>query len=94
MKFDAKYPDKTNALKLNPDKLMGPHKEVVVTSEVMQSWRVFPCGACGALTGWRFSAPNADYPPSPACSEECVEALKANIELPSSDSLPLSEDTV
>lgn len=75
MKFDAKYPDKANAAKLFPDKLMGPHKEIVVSSEVTQSWRVYPCSACRTPTGWRYCT--SEYT-SPACSEECVAELKRN----------------
>jgi hypothetical protein len=86
VKFDAKYPDKASAQKLYPEKLMGPHKEVEVTSEVTQSWRVYPCSICGVPTGWRWGLPNADFPASPACSEECVAELKLNavdLDLPS-----------
>lgn len=96
MKFDAKYPDKTNAQKLNPEKLMGPHKEVEVTSEISQSWRIYPCARCGSLTGWRFSLPSDDFPAAPACSEECVEELKSArreaAEDPPPPKLELSED--
>jgi hypothetical protein len=89
MKFDEKYPDKTNAQKLNPEKLMGPHKEVEVTSEITQSWRIYPCLNCGSLTGWRFGFPSDSFPAAPACSEECVEALKGNRPAPEVD-LPLA----
>lgn len=92
MKFDEKYPDKTSAQKLNPDKLMGPHKEVEVTSEITQSWRVYPCSSCRAPTSWRYSTPTADYPASPACSEECVETLKANAAASVEEPPPSSED--
>jgi hypothetical protein len=89
MKFDAKYPDKTNAQKLFPEKLIGPHKEVEVTSEITQSWRVYPCGVCRSPTGWRFNAPKADHPATPACSEECVSAMKADA---TAEDPPPSED--
>lgn len=77
MKFDKKYPDKVNAQKLFPDKLMGPHKEIAVTALLTQSWRVYPCAVCRAPTGWRFTI---DDLPAAACSEECVDELKKNSE--------------
>ena len=83
MKFDTKYPDKTNAQKLYPEKLMGPHPSVEVTAEISQSWRIFPCCVCRTPTGWRYSAPNADYPSAPACSEECVAEMKQDRDVPS-----------
>lgn len=71
MKFDAKYPDKTNAQKLYPDKLLGPHPEIQVTLLISQSWRVYPCFVCHTLTGWRYELM------TPCCSDECADQMKA-----------------
>lgn len=71
MKFDKKYPDKTDPRKLWPDKLMGPHREISVTLLITQTWRIYACHVCDALTGWR-------YETTPCCSEECCDQMKAD----------------
>jgi hypothetical protein len=81
MKFDLKYPDKANAQKVYPDKLMGPHEEVWISENFAQTWRMYPCSVCGARTGWR--EVGADYS-VPLCSEECAaEFARVEPELPS-----------
>ena len=75
MKFDEKYPGVTNPQKLFPDKLLGPHREIEVSPELTQSWRVYSCVVCRAPTGWRYTG---DGSTAPCCSEECMATMKQN----------------
>lgn len=72
MKFNDKFPEHVKA-----PHTIGPHPEVQVGDKISQSWRVYPCGACKAPTGWRLELAE-DFPPAPCCSEECQAQLLAN----------------
>lgn len=75
MKFDLKYPDKANAQKVYPDKLMGPHPEIWVTDTFAQTWRMYPCSICGARTGWRTIGEGYS---AAVCSDECLAQVEKN----------------
>ena len=74
MKLDDRYPDKADPLKLYPANLIGPHPEVAVTPVLRQSWRSYPCIACGTRTGWRLDVGGA-Y--APVCSDDCAAQAAA-----------------
>lgn len=74
MKFNEKYPELRK-----PPTLMGPNKDVDVTPELSQTWRLFPCFICKEVTGWRLILDNT---PSNICSEECeAEDRRINEEI-------------
>ena len=72
MKFNERFPEHARA-----PSTIGPHPEVPVAEKVFQSWRVYPCGACGAPTGWRLDLAS-DFPATPCCSEECQAQLQTD----------------
>lgn len=77
MKFNDKFPDKTNAQKLFPERMMGPHPEVRADEKIVQTWRVYPCSACKTRTSWCFELAD-DCPPPHCCSEECQAKILAD----------------
>lgn len=77
MKFTEKYPDVVDPIKRFPEKMLGPHPEVIVGPGLAQTWRMYPCAACRVVTGFRLELGD-DFPMAPCCSEECAGQLKAN----------------
>lgn len=69
MKFNQKYPEQADAVKVFPEKMIGPHAPLQVTDTLQQSWRSYPCVGCGTPTSWRDLS---DGIPTPVCSEECA----------------------
>lgn len=68
MKFDTQYPQFAK-----PMTYIGPHQEVQVSEDTLQSWRLYPCATCGNLTSWRVAL--TECAPVPCCSEECREPI-------------------
>lgn len=74
MKFNEKYPDKTNPQKLHPNRLMGPYEELSLTPTLRQSWRTALCIVCQHPTSWRVVVEKVH---APSCSEECAAQISA-----------------
>lgn len=72
MKFNDKFPEATDALKLNTTKLLGPHPEVEVAPGIRQSWRVYPCSNCRKPNSWRVDFDDMELN---VCSDECFVAI-------------------
>jgi len=77
LKFGDRYPWARSVQAAHPESLMGPHPEMVLTPEVSQTFRLFPCCICNELTGFRVSAEGTE---TPCCSEECQTRNEANLQ--------------
>lgn len=72
-KYDELYAHDINQyLSASKMKLLF-REELVIRSDLLQSWRVYQCDNCKSPTGWRVLTINSVWIPS--CSEECSLSL-------------------